>query len=78
MPRRIGVGDEVEATERDTTGGRLQETDRLLHERGLACSIWAEQTVDLAGPDAKRDGVVGGERAEPLGESLDAERPVVR
>ena len=78
LPCRIGVGDEVETTERDTTGGRFQETDCLLDERGLACSVWAEQTVDLARLDAKRDVVVGGECAELFGESVDAERPVVR
>ena len=78
LPCCIGVSDEVEATQRDTTRGRLQKADGLFHERGLAGSVRAEQTVDLAWLDAERDAVVGGKGTEALGESVDAERPVVR
>ena len=75
---RVRVGDEVEATERDATGGRLQKADGLLDKRRLAGPVRAEQSVDLARLDAEGDGVVGDNRAEALRETLDAERPVVR
>ena len=49
-----------------------QQADRLLDQRGLAGAVRPEQTVDLARLDPEGDVVVGGQRAEPLGEALDA------
>jgi hypothetical protein len=40
-----------------------------VHQRGLAGAVLAEQAVDLAGLDGQADVVVGGQRAESLGDA---------
>src|SRR3712207_7079858 len=54
-----------------TTLFRSAEEDA--HERGLAGPVLAQETYDLTFRETKVDRVVGGQRAEPLGDAGEAE-----
>ena len=52
-------------------GGVMSKQD--IHQRGLACAVFAQQGNDFALPQIKADRVIGGEFAKSFGNIIEAQ-----
>ncbi len=69
--RRAGGQAAAEGLDVSRVGDVVAEEDR--HQGGLAGAVLAQQGEDLAGAQVQRDGVVGGQPAEALGDAVQAQ-----